>query len=109
MNQVFPSIVVQLPKELYDKKVIFHAIYVLLEEEYFTVDCNETHYIVEIFVKEPCSEKDLEEKKLEFHKELIEAVAYFNQLEKTSKIRESILQKALFSQKALEDLQKLEK
>ena len=87
---------IKVNKKIYNKDVIMQTTYVLIEKYYFFVDLDEKNFIIEIRPKE---EKTIEEKDvLIFLDELIESSSYIDQLKRTSKTREIILEKALLSQ-----------
>jgi len=88
--------IVKVKKEIYSKEVIMQTTYVLLEKYYFFVDLDENNFIIEIRPKEnnTIQEKDI----LILFDELIESSSYIDQLKRTSKTREIILEKALMSQ-----------
>ena len=92
------SIKFELNAEMYPKDVLFHAAYVLIEDFYFYFDKNHNYYEIEITSKSHINdEKELEDMKNKFLDELVESSAYLKQLEKTSGIREILLQRALLT------------
>ncbi len=100
MNKNFNIIdnvgIVKINREIYPKEVIMQTTYVLLEKYYFFVDLDKKNFIIEIRPKE--NSKIKEEDILIFLDELIESSSYIDQLKRTGKIREIILEKALLSQ-----------
>jgi len=89
--------IIKINKNIYPKEVLTQATYVKLEEYYFLNDEEDNNYIVEMQLK---NEKEIGEKDVkEFFDELIESQSYIDQLKRSSKIRQTILERALFSQK----------
>ena len=89
--------IIKINKNIYPKEVLTQATYVKLEEYYFLIDEEDNRYIIEMQLK---NEKEIGEKDVkEFFDELIESQSYIDQLKRSSKIRQTILERALFSQK----------
>lgn len=104
-------LILKISKDLYTKEMLLHTAYVLLEEYYFFLDVEKNYYVVEVRLKN--SSGNIKEKLQQSEKhildELIESAAYLKQLEKTSHVRELLLEKALLTQNSdvsFEDLQK---
>lgn len=89
---------IKINKNIYPKEVLIQASYVKLDEFYFLLDENENYFIVNLKYKERKKTNDLEKAVYEFFDELIESQSYLDQLQRTSKIREIILEKALIRQ-----------
>jgi His-Xaa-Ser system protein HxsD len=94
---------IKISKEIYDKEVIIHATYVLLDKYYFLVDVDnkENNFIIHMWAKKEnsLSKKDV----LSFFDELIETNSYLKQLENTKDLREILLERALLTQKIDEE------
>lgn len=91
---------VKINSKIYSKDVLTQTAYVLIEKYYFLIDVIEDNFIVIIKPKKKTkSALELEKIAFEFFEELIESISYINQLKKTSKLREIILQRALLTQK----------
>lgn len=104
-------LILKIHKDLYSKEVLFHTAYVLLEEFYFFFDVQEDYFVLEIRLKHESGDvvKQLQQSEKIILDELVESAAYLKQLEKTSSIRELLLEKALLTQNSdvsFEDLQK---
>lgn len=103
-------LILKINKEIYPKEVIIQTTYVLLENYYFLIDKDEKYYFVYIKLKTKENndakpglhinpiKKLLEKAAYEFFDELIESQSYLDQLKRTSKTREIILEKALLNQ-----------
>jgi len=91
--------IIKLKKEIYSKEVLIQTTYVLIEDYYFFIDLDENeNFIIEIRNKD--LNKEIFEKDIMiFFDELIESSSYIEQLKRSSKIRETILERALLSQK----------
>ena len=104
-------LVLKIPKSLYTKEVLFHTAYVLLEDYYFFLDVEEDYYVIEVRLKNPSG--NVQDKLLQSERhiqdELIESAAYLQQLQKTSKVRELLLEKALLTQNSEVSFEDLEK
>jgi len=86
---------IKINKEIFSKEIIIQTTYILLEKFYFLIDSDKNYFIVEMKSKDkPITEKDV----LKFFDEIIESQSYIDQLKRTSKIREIILEKALITQ-----------
>ncbi len=95
---------IKINSNLYEKEVLLNASYSLLDDFYFLLDENENYF--EIFMRpkeKTLNFEEFEKEILNFFDELIESSAYIDQLKRTSGIRESILESALFSQKKLDE------
>jgi len=104
------KIILKVNKKIYNKKVITQTTYVLLDKYYFLIDEDDRYYIVEIKKKDTINQEFISAKDANiFLDELIESSSYLDQLERTSQIRELILEKAIISQTVDEDLLDLEK
>lgn len=93
------SVFLYLNEELYTKEVLFHTAYVLLEDYYFFFDKKDSYFEVQISLKN--SSENIEDLKRAvdiFKDELVESAAYLKQLEKTSGVRELLLERALLTQ-----------
>lgn len=104
--------IIKINKNLYPKETLIQTTYVLLDEFYFFIDENEKYFLVRLEHKENQnpSKQDLEKYSKQFLDEIIESQSYIDQMSRTSKIRETILEKALLSQTIDEDLlEELEK
>ena len=99
------GVLVKINSKMYSKEILLHASYVLLDKFYFLLDIKGDYFEVFIKSREDTLKEDLiEECVMLFLDELIESAAYIDQLKRTSGIRESILESALFSQKNLDEL-----
>ncbi|MDA3856066.1 MAG: His-Xaa-Ser system protein HxsD [Candidatus Woesearchaeota archaeon] len=103
--------IIRINKEIYPKEVLIQASYVKLSDFFFFLDQEEDYFIVNMKFKEKEGTKaELETAVYEFFDELIESQSYLDQLKRTSKIREIILEKALLGQtlddETIEDLTK---
>lgn len=87
---------IKINKDIYTKEVIIQATYVKLENFYFLIDQKDDYFIVNMQCKEnlKISQKEV----YDFFDELIESQSYIDQLKRTSKIREIILERALLGQ-----------
>jgi len=83
---------VKVKKELFSKKSIIAASYILMEKSYVMFDDDEKSYL--IFLK-PKENYDLEKLAWEFYTKLVEQEALFMHQEQTEKIREEIIDQAL--------------
>lgn len=104
-------LILKIHKDMYSKEVLFHTAYVLLEDFYFFFDLQDDYFVLEIRLKRESGDvvKKLQESEKKILDELVESAAYLKQLEKTSSIRELLLEKALLTQNSdvsFEDLQK---
>jgi His-Xaa-Ser system protein HxsD len=98
------ELIIKINKNIYNKEILIHTSYIMLEKNYILIDENENNFIIYISYKnekENTKEK-LEQLAYEFFDELIESSAYLDQLKRTSKTREIILEKALISQKSID-------
>ncbi len=88
-------IVLNINPEIYSLQTIYSASYVFLDIAYIILDGDpKTNIIVKIIPKD---EKDLKFLGGEFFNELVNYSDYHNRAEKTKKIRESIIQRALIT------------
>jgi len=90
--------IIKINKEIYPKEVLIQASYIQLEKYYILIDKDKDYFIVSLKFKEENENNDLEKAVFEFFDELIEAQSYLNQIQRTSKIREVILEQALLGQ-----------
>jgi len=90
-------VTVKINKQIYSREVIMQTTYVLLEKYYFFIDLDSNENF-EIQIRPKEKEKISKEDVLIFLDELIESSSYIDQLKRTSKTREIILEKALMSQ-----------
>lgn len=90
--------IIKINKNIYPKEVLIHATYVNLDEFYFFIDENDNYFIITMKPKQKDLQKDLTYHVYQFFDELIESQEYINQISRTSKIRELILEKALLGQ-----------
>jgi His-Xaa-Ser system protein HxsD len=90
--------IIKINKNIYPKEVLIQATYVKLDKFYFLIDEDENYYIVSMKYKEKNEKNNLEKAVFEFFDELIESQSYLDQLKRTSKIREIILERALLGQ-----------
>jgi His-Xaa-Ser system protein HxsD len=90
--------IIKINKNIYPKEVLTQATYVKLNDFYFLTDEEENYYVITMRYKEKNEKNNLTQAVYEFLDELIESQAYINQLTRTSKIRELILEKALLGQ-----------
>lgn len=91
--------IIRINKNIYPKEVLIQASYVKLEDFYLLLDEDENYFIVSMkFKDEGIGKNNLELAVYEFFDELIESQSYLDQLKRTSKIREIILEKALLGQ-----------
>lgn len=91
-------VIIKINKEIYPKEVLIQAAYVKLEKYYILIDTDENYFIVSLKYKEKNPQNNLETSVYEFFDELIESQSYLDQIERTSKIREIILERALLGQ-----------
>ena len=96
------AVYLYLNEEMYSKEVLFHAAYVLLEDYYFFFDKKNGYFEVKITPMENKEENELQEIANSFLNELVESSAYLRQLEKTSGVRELLLERALLTQQGEE-------
>lgn len=87
---------IKINKEIYPKKVLIQAAYVKLEKYYILIDQDENYFIINLRFKDKA--KIEENSVFEFFDELIESQSYLDQIERTAKIREIILERALLGQ-----------
>lgn len=90
--------IIKINKEIYPKEVLIQAAYIKLEKYYILIDTDENYFIVSLKYKEKNQTNNLESSVYEFFDELIESQSYIDQIERTSKIREIILERALLGQ-----------
>ena len=90
--------IIRINKNIYPKKVLIQATYVLIDEFYFLIDEDNESFIVNMKFKEDGQKEKLEGAVFRFFDELIESQAYIDQLSRTSKLREIILERALLGQ-----------
>ena len=90
--------IIRINRNIYPKEVIIQATYVMLEDFYFLVDEDENYFIVNMKFKEDKEENNLQLAIFRFFDELIESQAYIDQLTRTAKLREIILERALLGQ-----------
>ncbi len=106
---------IKINKNIYPKEVIIQTTYVLLDDFYFLIDEEDKYYIITIKYKEENSntKENLKKAAYKFFDELIESQSYIDQLKRTSKIREIILEKALLGhtldEEAIKKLKKMQK
>jgi His-Xaa-Ser system protein HxsD len=93
--------IITINKEIYSKEILIQATYVKLEELYFLIDVEDDNYIISLRFKDSKNntKENLEKATLEFFDELIESASYLDQLKRSSKVREKILQAALLGSK----------
>ena len=89
---------IKINKNIYTKEVLMQTTYVKLEEFYFLIDEKDNYYIISMKYKEESEQNNLEKAVYKFFDELIESQAYIDQLRRTSKTREIILERALIGQ-----------
>lgn len=91
---------IKIKKSIYSKEVLFQCAYVKIDEYYVLIDEDSQNYLMNIRFKDSSknNSKDLQVAVFEFFDELIESASYIQQLKKTSKIRETILERALLTQ-----------
>ncbi|MCA9459479.1 MAG: hypothetical protein KC550_02940 [Nanoarchaeota archaeon] len=115
--------ILRINKNIYPKEVLSQTTYVMLDNFYFLIDEDDKYWLVSMKLKENKNirnkqnnenkqnnnqinnnnksndvNSDLNKAVYDFFDELIESQSYLNQLKRTSKIRETILEKALLSQ-----------
>jgi len=83
---------VRVKKDLFSKKAVIAASYILMGKSYVMFDDNEKFYL--IFLK-PKENYDLEKLAWEFYTKLIEQEALFAHQQQTENIREMIINQAL--------------
>lgn len=96
-NLVFKddSVTIKINPKLYSLEAIYSAAYVFLDKAYIVLDGNpETEILVKLRLKSSDNLKDLAGC---FLNELINYGDYFVRAQETKKIREAILQRALFT------------
>lgn len=101
------NIIIKINKEIYSKEIILQSTYVLLDKYYFIIDIENDYWLITIKNKKENS-KLTKQDALNFFDELIESASYLDQLKRTSKIRETILEKAILAQTIDDDLLELE-
>ncbi len=89
---------IKINKNIYPKEVIIQATYVKLDEYYFLIDEDNDYFIITMKYKETENKNISESSIYGFFDELIESMSYIDQLKRTSKIREIILERALLGQ-----------
>ena len=98
--------IIKINKNIYSKDILIQTTYVKIEDFYFLIDEDEKDYIVSMRFKEEGKTKEqLERGVYEFFDELIESASYIDQLKRTAKVRETILERALLGQ-SFEDIEK---
>lgn len=101
--------IIKINENIYSKEVLIQTAYVKLEKYYFLIDKKDNYFIISMKFKDP-SKKINEKAIYAFLDELIESQSYLEQIKRTSKIREIILEKALIGQtlddKTIENLEK---
>jgi len=107
------TLILKINKNIYSKKIITQTTYVLLDKYYFLIDEEEKYYIVQMKKKKETNNNNnnlsISEKDANiFLDELIESSSYLDQLERTSEIRQLILEKAILSQVVDDELLELE-
>ena len=102
--------IIKINKNIYPKEVLMQAAYVKLEEFYFLIDEDDNYFIINMKYKEQKDTNDIENGIYKLFDELIESQSYLDQLKRTSKTREIILERALLGQtideKTIEELKK---
>jgi len=83
---------VRIKKDLFSKKAVIAASYILMEKSYVMFDDDEKFYL--IFLK-PKENYELEKLAWEFYTKLVEQEALFTHQQETEKIREEIIDQAL--------------
>jgi len=83
---------VRVKKDLFSKKALIAASYILMGKSYVMFDDNEKFYL--IFLK-PKENYDLEKLAWEFYTKLVEQEALFTHQQQTENIREMIINQAL--------------
>lgn len=92
------ELTLKINKNIYPKEVVIQTTYVLLDKYYFLIDEDKSNWLLFVKLKDLESEENLEDIALKIFDELIESSSYLNQLQKTSKIRQVLLEKALITQ-----------
>ncbi len=87
-------------RELYDKEVVFKAVYALLDEAYFHLDLDNQYYMISITPKE---EQDIQILFQKLEDNLIAEETRRMIAEKTKNIREMIVARALASTIVVDD------
>ena len=91
------SVLLNINPEIYPLSVIYSAAYVFLDKAYIFLDGSpESEVFVEL---KPKDNADLEKLGSDFYNELINYADYSSRAEKTRKIREMILQRAILTNK----------
>jgi len=83
---------IKVKKDLFSKKAVIAASYILMEKSYVMFDDEEKFYL--IFLK-PKENYDLERLAWEFYTKLVEQEALFAHQQQTESIREKIIEQAL--------------
>ncbi len=93
--------IITINKEIYSKEILIQATYVKLEDYFFLIDIEDDNYIISLKYKDNKmnTSENLEKATYEFFDELIESASYLDQLKRSSKVREKILQAALLGSK----------
>ncbi|MBO06189.1 MAG: hypothetical protein QF917_00235 [Candidatus Woesearchaeota archaeon] len=95
INIVGDSVLLNINPELYNLETIYSAAYVFLDKAFIILDGDPKK---EVIVKlKPKKSRDLEKLGHDFFNELINYADYQKRAEKTKKIRETIMQRALIT------------
>ena len=89
------SILISINPKIYNLSIIYSAAYTMMDKAYIILDGNPKEKII-IRLK-PKNNQSLEELGNEFHEELLNYAVYKTQSEKNSKIRQTIIQRALLT------------
>lgn len=96
------DVILKINKNIYPKEVLIQTGYILLDDFYFLIDEDDKYFIV--FIKPKDKDKNpLKDVVNKFLEELLESASYIDQMKRTSKIRETILQKALMSNTQIDE------
>ena len=95
--------ILKINKNIYTKEVLVQACYVKLENFYFLIDEEGDNFVISMKYKEEDKDNDLQKACYEFFDELLESQSYIDQLKRTSEIRQTILERALMTQRVDEN------
>ncbi len=92
------NVLLSINPKIYPLEAIYSAAYVFLDKAYILLDGDpESEVIVELKPKKSTENSDLESLGREFNNELLSYADYLKRAERTGKIREIIMQRALLT------------
>lgn len=92
-------------RKLYSKESVFQTCFTFIDDFYFMLDSTDSRIVVNIEPKKKCSDKSLEESVKKFHNELLLQETRFKISRDNRKVREAIINQALFSSMPLQQQQ----